>query len=153
VVYSALTGRVRWWLQPDSNAELQNIRHSRCEGVVVMPGITHDVRAIQRELDFYTGLHPHGDRYAIVPQGTGVVKVAGSVIADPQGCADSLPRMNLIPHPTAAVMDFRLQERAVQTKTRRLDNEDDKPYKRCSIGRPTGLPSGICPDGRPRSCP
>lgn len=104
--YSKATGRLRWILRPDSDAELAENPARGGEAQLLVPMATHvqaaqsGPHAMQAIVTGHTGVTPTGDRHAIV-DATG--NVVGTVYADP-ACGDAAPHGHtLVVHATAQV--------------------------------------------------
>jgi hypothetical protein len=95
VVYSRRTGRVRWWLVPDHDGQLGEIRVREGENVMHLPIEGYgDLQTIQAAVNAHTKMIPTDDRYAVVhPSG----EVVGAILADPL-CGDAIEGHRLIQH-------------------------------------------------------
>ena len=108
IFYSKATGRIRWKLKPDSDAELNNVAsNSAGEGVLVISQATHDQYPNPADLQTYissqTGLIPTNDRHVIVDTSIAVgPNVVGASHLDP-ACGDvtKVGALQYVAHPTA----------------------------------------------------
>lgn len=101
VIYSQATGRVRWYLKPDQDSELNQLKPGTGEAIQIIPMEQYGNHVdVQTALNRITGLNPANDRYAIVDVLNNVV---GITIADPL-CGDAPPSGSTwLPHATADV--------------------------------------------------
>ena len=100
--YSKLTGRLRWILVPDDDAELATTPAKGGEAQLLVSLSQHQAAKNpshhQALVNKATGKTPTGDRYALVANGV----VVGVMHADPHGCGDPTPPGHaLVPHATA----------------------------------------------------
>lgn len=100
VIYSKVTGRIRWWIKPDNDNVLDNIKLQDGEAFLKLDDSLYgDVLKLQDIIFQQTGLSPSNDRYAIVDANG---NVTGALIADPL-CGDSIKDCQLIAHDKAGV--------------------------------------------------
>lgn len=107
IAYSKTTGRVRWFVIPDNDKELDSLKAGEGEIILIVNrSVDNSLPILQAQVTQSSGLTPSNDRYAIIdPNQTdaqGNQIVIGAVIADPS-CGDKFPGKTFISHAQAGV--------------------------------------------------
>lgn len=98
IIYSKKTGRIRRFSTvTDGIPEISPVKDG--ENMLVFEEDKYgDLYTLQNLINTVTGLTPTDDRYAIIDNKG---DVQGSILADPEGCGDSVPDMVLVKHANA----------------------------------------------------
>src|SRR5437660_1321971 len=98
IIYSKNTGRIRWWIVPDNDNELNALNLKPGELLLKVDNSLYgDLFHLQDLVSQKTGLIPSNDRYAVIDS---LGNVVSAIIADPL-CGDQITGFQLIAHDIA----------------------------------------------------
>jgi hypothetical protein len=103
LIYSANTGRLRWFVNPDNDSDLARITPLPGEAMLTISLAQYlsagsGLGGLQALVNSHTGSTPANDRYAVVDGGGNVVS---ALFVDPLIDRTPLPGQNFVAHSTA----------------------------------------------------